>query len=83
MFHLYVFRHNTGRSFDAYIVKDNAKLAMAHVTSGINFGGASVSLELQLQASDRVHCHLASGNLHSFCTFGPVHFSGFLIAEIP
>ena len=28
MFHLYVFRHDTGSSLDAYIVKDSGKLAV-------------------------------------------------------
>ena len=85
MFHLYVFRHETGTGLDAYIVKDNVKLAMAHVHAGYPHGDASISLVVELEPSNRVYCRLSNGILygHVYFGIGILHFSGFLISEIP
>ena len=81
MFHLYVFRDSTGVYLDAYIVKDNVKLAITHVSANYPHGDGSVNLVVKLEPLDRVYCRLSRGILYSHGA--NIHFSGFLISEIP
>ena len=85
MFHMYVFRHDTGTSLDAFIVKDGGKLAVAHINHSYDYGDGSASLVVELESLDRVYCRLSRGTLHShvWSGIGNIHFSGFLISAIP
>ena len=86
MFHLYVFRGETRGNLNAYIVKNNLKIGLAHVNAEYPFGDSSVSVVVELNNSDLVYCRLTTGVLHSFSYGshppGLVHFSGFLISEM-
>ena len=83
MFYLYVFREASGGFLDAFIIKNNVRLAMGHVHAGYPHGDASVNLVVELDKSDRVYCRLSRGILYSHGWLGirVIHFSGFLISR--
>ena len=85
LFHLYVFRDHARTGLDAFIVKDNVKLAMTHISNAYPNGDGSVSLVVELEPLDRIYCRLLTGTLYShvWSGFGNIHFSGFLISAIP
>ena len=87
MFHLYAFRDDiVNKYLDAFIVKDNIKLAISHVNAGYPNGDSSATLVVELEPLDRVYRQLATGTIFGVVRLGrvgSVSFSGFLTAEIP